>query len=72
MMEPSQGFDPGSIPGGCIFVVQGACGHSLVVRTPRRGRGNPGSIPGDRFSQAGRSAKSPPAGFEPATCRLTA
>ena len=26
-----------------------ACGHSLVVRTPRRGRGNPGSIPGDRF-----------------------
>ena len=26
------------------------CGHSLVVRTPRRGRGNPGSIPGDRFS----------------------
>jgi hypothetical protein len=25
------------------------CGHSLVVRTPRCGRGNPGSIPGDRF-----------------------
>ena len=24
------------------------CGHSLVVRTPRCGRGNPGSILGDR------------------------
>ena len=32
-------------------------GHSLVVRTPRRGRGNPGSIPGDRFSGGGGSER---------------
>ena len=51
------------------------CDHSLVVRTPRRGRGNPGSIPGDRFagsipSDRLRRAKMDTEGFEPSTSRM--
>ena len=44
------------------------CGHSLVVRTPRRGRGNPGSIPGDRFYAP--AEKVDDEGFEPSTFRM--
>ena len=29
MMEPSQGFDPGSIPGGCIFSASANCAFRL-------------------------------------------
>ena len=51
-----------------------ARGHSLVVRTPRRGRGNPGSIPGDRFFKPCRAAAAEgnvdDEGFEPSTFRM--